>query len=59
MTIFASDAVKSIARLAFPHPLTASEQLFYLGAPLAHVAAYEQRLREARLQGQVCQRQLR
>ena len=26
-------------------PMTASEQMFYLGAPLAHVVQYEERLR--------------
>jgi hypothetical protein len=29
---------------------TAAEQLFYQGAPLAHVVAYEERLRESRRQ---------
>jgi len=43
--------VKS-AREAFPKDLapllSASEQLFYLGAPVAHIVEYEQWLREKR-----------
>lgn len=33
--------------------LSASEQLYYHGAPVAHVVAYETRLRDERLQQQL------
>ena len=32
-----------------PAGMSASEQMFFLGAPLAHVVAYEQDLKQARL----------
>lgn len=32
-------------------PFTTCEQVYYLGAPLAHIVMYEQRLRELRLNG--------
>lgn len=32
-----------------PETMTASEQMFFLGAPLAHVVAYERLLKAARL----------
>jgi len=42
-------------RLADPHltpqGMTAAEQMFFLGAPLAHVVEYEKRLRVQRVKG--------
>ncbi len=39
--------------------MTASEQMFFLGAPLAHVVDYEEALREDRLRRSVNVRQAR
>ena len=37
------------AQLLPPTTMTAAEQMFFLGAPLAHVVAYERLLKTARL----------